>query len=1676
MKSESIIKHIIPGLLTNEAWYGLFTAILAPTSEQKELIPSELREEFCDFVEKELDVDGVLTTVVVNSGTEFYDSIRRLRQNLRRDTTQSEYLIDRLSILVARVISTGVFTWSPLRFIEGTETVGTKDPVTAIKGKMQFYGVGRVVSFDSQKDYNFYEYAVHFDCNVPSDVIGIEDGVRISDSEDFTTSSTGEVVAVFDKWVVVRLTEPLEDISKVHYYLVKRAKSVNHHTKDVFLASEPVASSAVSTDDEQSMSEIVEAIKSAIRKSIRYNSAITTQGVVSENIEFIEDAIPEFGYNSVNTSFPVKPEFLYDEITWCDGNNAGRIINGKATLPEGKYTRQFTITDHTIGASITATLHVNTGVTGSYCLQWKECTCVEEEFDDDMFTTDGWHDVEVYPGAVLQFPMGKKIHLRWGSYSDYLMFGKFFSLDPTNQCIWIDDFQWASFTSMTQACPNTTIATIYTMLVGTDWCRAVNVWGTNGVDFKIQVVQGTSRLSKGGIYLYPGTTGEISVPSGKVHVGGLLGDMAKINVDLATDNVKVSQRGVLDTTVIPVTVAYGDVTYNETLPKYKSEGSDHFFVVPVCSDSISISNVNTDNTLYVPYGCHTVIAPWEVTSLSKWLYKFGYSYGESTIECSKFITQQTESIPNGIGFYPTPHGSLVNMRFLNDGTHNQQVMYFQVESGSSRPYQCAIVGAPDASKRGGYGLGAGFYNNTTIMSVALNVYVTAYSVTDNIGFSWWWDSYNNDAMLTNVAADTVNPYVSNYHARIYPQFNAADKMAHVFTKTTPEEAGTITPPYPTGIYILSAEVQQFTFKANTGYTLSGWRVTRNGEATEYSAVEELEVTPGDGEVIVEALAVTGEATFTVNKSDYGTIINTDTSEEMSGEYTFSTGTVLNLRFDAIDEGRRVSSWRVGMSDGSVKEYAGNPVAITVVQGMDGQAIDVVTDLYYSITTDVTGGGAITTSPDVSSGWAKAGTEVTFTATPEAEYVLESLTVNGEVMSSPATVTVNQNSTVKAVFVIDPTTTYALTLVADPTGPTLTGAGSYVSGTKVTVSAEAETDTLQFDHWSDDGDREHVVTITEDATLTAYYVDLPAYCTITVESEDETKGFVSGGGQIREGSSCTVTATAVTGYMFVEWVDSTGSHVSNLAEYTFEVTGDITLKAIFATSTELTKVLCSDGSWVYPVFEDDGYTVKSIDLNGKTPIGVCIVPASHTPENEDRVLSFMAADPTNVEEGKTGNSCDFTITSYVSTTIAPSYYSKYATMSGSTSGSQCCFGTQASSVTVTNTTYLNDNGFYYYSSSSSNNSHVPVLNLNGDKNDSFGVSGTAQSQMDGETDTLYHMSNVTTQDWRSLTDISNCGGAEIMAARRFYTEGTRPGDWYVMSIGEGFYLMQFIDRVYNVFTALGKSIPKGMYSDRLITSTPAGNKGLYIGRTSDYASYSTNRGVVMMMMKVKSADTATVNISANSTGNGTVIYEPTITLGRKTALYAIPDAGYKFSQWTDGNTDQLRIIDADGDKTYTAEFVQKTATINCRIYTGSSYGTISPSGTDTYVVGSTIEFKATPNQYCTVDYIRVYAGGSYTTYSKATEVDVVVTEDMTEIRAAFLQTTHTIRITQSTGGTVTINNTNASIRTLNEGVTYTLVATPASGYHFSKWVDGSTVQSRTITCLEDYTWSAVFEAD
>lgn len=131
---------------------------------------------------------------------------------------------------------------------------------------------------------------------------------------------------------------------------------------------------------------------------------------------------------------------------------------------------------------------------------------------------------------------------------------------------------------------------------------------------------------------------------------------------------------------------------------------------------------------------------------------------------------------------------------------------------------------------------------------------------------------------------------------------------------------------------------------------------------------------------------------------------------------------------------------------------------------------------------------------------------------------------------------------------------------------VSGGGTVKEGEKVTLTAMAH-EGYSFEGWYLEGVKVsdasvYEVEAAEDAEYLAKFIkNAPVKVTITVQSEDEMAGTVSGGGSVNLGETVTITATAREGYTFEGWYLGE-TKVSDQAEYEAEATEDAAYTARF----------------------------------------------------------------------------------------------------------------------------------------------------------------------------------------------------------------------------------------------------------------------------------------------------------------------------------------------------------------------------------------------------------------------------------------------------------------------------------------------------------------------------------
>ena len=177
----------------------------------------------------------------------------------------------------------------------------------------------------------------------------------------------------------------------------------------------------------------------------------------------------------------------------------------------------------------------------------------------------------------------------------------------------------------------------------------------------------------------------------------------------------------------------------------------------------------------------------------------------------------------------------------------------------------------------------------------------------------------------------------------------------------------------------------------------------------------------------------------------------------------------------------------------------------------------------------------------------------------------------------------------------------------------------------------------------------------------------------------------------------------------------------------------------------------------------------------------------------------------------------------------------------------------------------------------------------------------------------------------------------------------------------------------------------------------------------------------------------------------------------TIITAVPNYGYHFVRWNDGNTDNPRTIVLASDTTFTAEFAKNTYSISTTS-ANPEWGTTAGDTAALYL--DEIEISATPNY----GYHFVKWNDNNTSNPRT----VSVTGDKT-FTATFAKNVYSITANAS-HGSISGNN-------FAEYMDYvTLTVNPDYGYHFTQWSDGLKDNPRIAQITQDTTFTAEFAPD
>ncbi len=693
---------------------------------------------------------------------------------------------------------------------------------------------------------------------------------------------------------------------------------------------------------------------------------------------------------------------------------------------------------------------------------------------------------------------------------------------------------------------------------------------------------------------------------------------------------------------------------------------------------------------------------------------------------------------------------------------------------------------------------------------------------------------------------------------------------------------------------------------------------------------------------------------------------------------------------------------------------------------------------------VTGGGIFT-----------SGTSITVTATPAAGYSFVNWTEGGTQVSSSAsyTFTVSANRTLVANFSLN---SYTIGLSAlPPAGGSVTGGGIFTSGTSITVTATPAAG-YSFVNWTEGGTQvsssaSYTFTVSANRTLVANF-SLNTY-TVTTSSSPAGGGTTSGGGSFNSGTSVTVTATANTGYTFVNWTEGVTS-VSTSASYTFTITANRTLVANFnpitytiTTSSSPTDGGTTNGGGTYNY--GASATVTATPATGYqfvnwTQAGSAVsINASYTfPVSTNRTLV-----------------ANFSLISYSVTT------SSNPTAGGTTSGGGTYnFGTSVTLSATPSAGYA----FVNWTEGGTPVSTSASYNFN------ISASRTLVANFSLNTFTVVTSSNPTAGGSTSGGGTYNYGASATVTATP--ATGYQFVNWveggtavstsanYTFTVSANRTLVANFSLItFTVATSLspaggGTANGAGSYGyGTSVTVSSTTNTGYtFVNWTeggtvvSSSASYTFTLNANRTLVANFSLNTYAVVISSSPTTGGTTSGGGTFNYGTSVTVSATPSTGYTFVNWTESGTvvsaNTSHSFTLSTDRTFVANFSLQTYTVTT---TSSPTAGGTASGGGIYNYGASAIVTATPETG--------YQFVNWTEGGAAVSTNASYTFTVNASRT-LLANFSLVNYTVSTSSSPAAGGSTSGAGTYSYGTSATITATPTAGYLFANWTEGGTVVS------------------
>ena len=411
------------------------------------------------------------------------------------------------------------------------------------------------------------------------------------------------------------------------------------------------------------------------------------------------------------------------------------------------------------------------------------------------------------------------------------------------------------------------------------------------------------------------------------------------------------------------------------------------------------------------------------------------------------------------------------------------------------------------------------------------------------------------------------------------------------------------------------DICNVTATPNSGYTFTNW--TENGTQVSTNPNYNFTVT-GNRNLVANFQAQQYTISITPNPSNGGSV---------SGGGTYNHGQSCTVNA-TVNPGYTFINWT---ENGT--QVSNNPnYTFTVTGNRNLVANFQIQQHTISVTPNPSYGGSVS-----GGGTYNHGQSCTVSASVNEGHAFVSWTENGiQVSTNPNyTFTVTGNRNLVANF---QALQYTISVTPNPSyGGSVSGGGTFNYGQSCTVNAVANSG-YTFVNWTENGTQvstnaNYTFIVSGNRSLVANFTS-QSYV-ITATTDPSTGGFVTGSGGYNYGETCTITATANTGYTFLNWTKN-GTQVSANPSYSFTVTESATYTAHFNAQSYTISVAANPnnagsvsggGSYTYgqtctvTASANNGYAFTSWSENG-TQVSTNVNYSFTVTGNRNLVANFV----------------------------------------------------------------------------------------------------------------------------------------------------------------------------------------------------------------------------------------------------------------------------------------------------------------------------------------------------------------------------------------------------------------------------------------------------------------------